>query len=100
MSQSAGGQIDTVMTETRLFPPSDEFASRARIGSMEAYQQLYDEAKSDPAAFWSKLAQEELHWFKPFETALEWNEPFAQWFVGGQTNASYNCLDAHLGTPR
>src|SRR6185437_14887294 len=42
----------------------------------------------------------ELHWFKPFDKVLEWNEPFAKWFVGGKTNASYNCLDAHLATPR
>jgi acetyl-CoA synthetase len=100
MSDSAGGQIDTVMREERVFPPSEQFASRARIGSMEAYQRLYDEAKADLPAFWAKLAREDLHWFKPFDAALRWNEPFAQWFAGGQTNASYNCLDAHLGTER
>jgi acetyl-CoA synthetase len=98
MSQTTGGQIDTVMQEERLFPPSAEFAAQARIGSMEAYQKLFDEAQADPQAFWAKLAREELHWFKPFDTALVWNEPFAKWFVGGQTNASYNCLDAHMST--
>ena len=40
----------------------------------------------------------ELHWFRPFDKVLEWNEPDARWFVGGQTNVSYNCLDAHLST--
>ena len=49
--------------------------------------------------FWGKMAHE-LHWFKPYSKVLEWNEPFAKWFVGGQTNVSYNCLDAHLSTPR
>jgi len=94
------GQIATVLQEERRFAPSPEFARRARIGSMAAYQQLYDEAKSDPQAFWGKLAKEELHWFKPFDKVLEWNEPFAKWFVGGKTNAAYNCLDVHLTTPR
>lgn len=94
------GNIDTVMQEKRLFPPPKEFASRARIGSPEAYQALYDEAARDPVAFWDKLAKEELHWFEPYTKTLEWNEPFAKWFVGGKTNASYNCLDRHLDTAR
>jgi acetyl-CoA synthetase len=100
MSESTSGQIDTVMQEKRLFPPSAEFAAKSSIGSMEAYQQLYDEVKADPEAFWEKTAKEELHWFKPFDKVLEWNNPFAKWFVGGQTNVSYNCLDAHLDTAR
>jgi len=99
MSSVSTGQIDTVMHEDRLFPPAPEFSARARIGSLQAYQQLYDEAKADPEAFWARLAREELHWFQPFETTLEWNEPFAKWFVGGKTNVSYNCLDAHLHGP-
>ncbi len=93
------GQIDTVMHEERLFPPSAEFAKRARIGSREQYQQLWEEALADPQSFWARQA-EALHWFKPYSRVLEWNEPFAKWFVGGKTNASYNCLDAHLGSDR
>ena len=100
MSHSTAGQIDTVMQEARLFPPSPEFSSQARIKSFDEYQRLYDEAKADPQAFWGKLAREELHWFKPFDEVLEWKSPFARWFVGGQTNASYNCLDMHLETWR
>ncbi|MEQ8786920.1 MAG: acetate--CoA ligase [Pirellulaceae bacterium] len=99
MSDSSG-QIDTVMNEERVFPPSVEFASRSKIGSMEAYQELYNEAKADPLSFWSRLAKEELHWFKMFGETLEWREPVAKWFLGGTTNASYNCLDAHLDGPR
>ena len=99
MADQSSGQIDSVMQETRLFPPTPEFAARAKIGSLAAYQKLYDEAKADPVAFWSKLAREELHWFKPFDKGLQWDEPFAKWFVGGQTNVSYNCLDAHLNGP-
>jgi acetyl-CoA synthetase len=67
---------------------------------MKAYQALYDEAKADPAAFWAKLAREELTWFKDFDTPLEWNPPFAKWFVGGTINASFNCLDRHLNGAR
>ncbi len=54
-------------------------------------------AAADPEAFWAKQA-EELHWFKKWDTVLEWNEPFAKWFVGGKINISYNCLDRHLTT--
>jgi acetyl-CoA synthetase len=94
----SSGQIDSVMHEERLFAPSADFSSKASIGSMEQYQAMWDEAKNDPIAFWSKRS-EELHWFEPFSEVLVWDEPFTQWFVGGKTNASYNCLDAHLGTP-
>jgi acetyl-CoA synthetase len=93
---SSGGQIDNVMQEDRQFPPSREFASRAIIGSQQRYQTLYDAAAKDPEKFWGEMARQELHWFKPFEKVLQWDEPFARWFVGGQTNASYNCLDRHL----
>ena len=87
---SQGGQLDTVMHEERLFPPSQDFASRARISSMEAYQKLWDEANENNEAFWDKLAKQELHWFEPYSSVLDWNEPFASWFVGGKTNAAVN----------
>ena len=96
MAAQASGQIDTVMHETRVFPPPAEFAARARIKSLAEYQALWDKAAADPAKFWAEAAREELHWFRPFTQALEWNEPYAQWFVGGRTNASYNCLDRHI----
>ena len=67
---------------------------------MAAYEQLYEAAKKDPEKFWGDLARKELHWFKPFDKVLEWKEPFAKWFVGGKTNVSYNCLDAHLTPAR
>ena len=74
MSDQQSGQIDTVMHEERQFPPSAEFAAQAKIGSLDAYQELYDRAKADPEAFWSELAKEELHWFKPFDEVLKWQE--------------------------
>ena len=100
MSESSRGQLNTVMQEERLFPPSEDFARQARIPSGEAYEKMYAEALADPPEFWAQLAREELHWFRPFEKALDWQEPVASWFVGGETNASYNCLDAHLSTWR
>ena len=88
------------MHEDRVFPPTAEFVSKASIASAEQYQALWDRAAADPEAFWGELARQELHWFKPFDEVLRWNEPFAEWFVGGKTNAAYNCLDAHLAAGR
>lgn len=97
--QSNSGEIVNVMKEDRLFPPSQQFADKARIGSLKQYEDMWNEANADIEDFWGRLAGE-LHWFKPFEKVLQWDMPFAKWFVGGQTNISYNCLDIHLGTPR
>jgi acetyl-CoA synthetase len=99
MAKNTGGQIDTVMQETRVFAPPKEFVERAQINSQAAYEKMWQEAASNIESFWGKLA-EELYWFRPFESVLDWNEPDARWFAGGQTNVSYNCLDAHLNTWR
>jgi acetyl-CoA synthetase len=87
------------MKEERLFPPPPDFSARARVRSVQQYEQLRAEAAGDLSAFWDKLAGE-LHWFKPYTQVLEWSAPWARWFAGGTTNVSYNCLDAHLGTAR
>lgn len=99
MAEAKSGQIVNVMKEARLFPPPKEFAAKAHIGSLEQYETLWKEAAGDIEGFWGKLAGE-LHWFKPFTKVLQWDEPFAKWFVGGETNVAYNCLDAHLTTAR
>jgi acetyl-CoA synthetase len=91
--------IDSILKEDRLFNPVEEFSSAAHIKSLEEYQKLYQEAEENPDEFWSKIAAE-LHWFKPFEKVLDWQLPWAKWFVGGQINISYNCLDRHLTTWR
>ena len=96
---SSHPDIDSVLTERRVFEPSEEFRSKAHIKSQAEYERLYQEAAEHPAEFWAKIARE-LHWFKPWERVLEWNLPFAQWFVGGQLNLSYNCLDRHVATWR
>ena len=91
--------IESILNESRMFPPPADFAANANIKSFEEYERLYDEAAKDPEAFWAKQA-EDLHWFKKWDTVLEWNEPFAKWFVGGKLNIAYNCLDRHLDTWR
>ncbi len=96
MGGQGDGQIDTVMVEQRLFPPSAEFSAQARIKSMAEYQELYDRAAADPEAFWAAEAREHLHWFEPFTQTLQWKAPHVAWFLGGKTNASYNCLDKQI----
>ena len=79
-----------------VFPPPKSFAAHAAIGSRAAYDELRQLALAEPEAFWAARARASLHWFKPFTQTLDWQPPFAQWFLGGETNASYNCLDRHL----
>src|SRR5437588_6207010 len=96
--EQASTNITSVLQEQRVFPPAKEFSSRAHLGSMREYRKLYDASIRSPEKFWARQAREELVWFKPWRKVLEWKEPFAKWFVGGQLNVSYNCLDRHLGT--
>ena len=90
--------IESVLHEERVFAPHKEFCKRAHIKSLAEYQKLYHESITSPEKFWGKRAKEELVWFKPWTKVLRWQEPFAKWFIGGQLNVSYNCLDRHLGT--
>ncbi len=94
----AEANIESILQEKRLFPPTAEFSQNAYIKSAEDYQRLYDKAKSNPEAFWAELAEQELHWFQHWDTVLDWQPPFAKWFVNGKINISYNCLDRHLTT--
>ena len=91
--------ITSVLHENRVFPPPKSFAKRAWIKSMAEYRKLYKESVRQPEKFWARQAREELVWFKPWKTVLQWKLPHAKWFAGGQLNVSYNCLDRHLGTP-
>ena len=91
--------IDSLLKEDRLFAPSSEFSASAHIKSREHYDQVYKRSVEDPEGFWAEIASE-LHWFKRWDKVLNWNEPFAEWFAGGQTNISYNCIDRHLSSWR
>ncbi|MGD1851530.1 MAG: AMP-binding protein, partial [Cyanophyceae cyanobacterium] len=92
--------IESVLHEDRLFPPTHEFSQEAHVKGAEHYEALYKEAAADPAAFWAKLAGTELDWFKEWDQVLDWQPPNAKWFVGGQMNITHNCLDRHLTTWR
>lgn len=92
--------IESILQEKRLFPPSSDFSQNAHIKSLADYQRLYDKAKADPQQFWAELAESELHWVQKWDTVLDWQPPFAKWFVNGKINISYNCLDRHLTTWR
>ena len=88
------------MASPNVYPPSREFVSRAHVQGIQGYRELYDRAAEKPEEFWGELAEKELSWFSKFSHVFEWNPPFAKWFAGGKLNASYNCLDRHLATPR
>ncbi len=87
--------ISSVLKEERIFAASDEFSKNAHIKTRDAYDAMYLRALKDPEGFWSAIARE-IEWFEPWEKVLDWNEPFAKWFVGGKLNISHNCLDRHL----
>jgi len=84
--------LESLLQEKRLFPPPESF-KKAAVATSEIYKE-----GEDPEAFWARTASE-LHWFERWDKVLEWNLPFAKWFVGGKINASYNCLDRHIGGP-
>ena len=84
--------IEEFYTENRSFPPSEAF----QRGALTADQTLYEEADADYEAFWARQARELLTWSQDFHTTLEWDLPYAKWFLGGELNITYNCLDRHI----
>ena len=88
--------IEDYYIEDRTFPPSETFRNDALI----ADRSLYEEAQEDRLGFWARQARELVTWFEDFETVLEWDLPFAKWFVEGKLNISYNCLDRHVEAGR
>ncbi|MDO9482599.1 MAG: acetate--CoA ligase, partial [Hydrogenophaga sp.] len=92
--------IQSTLVENRVFEPTEATVKAARISGMDAYNALCAEAENDFEGFWAKRARETLTWHKPFTKTLdESNAPFYTWFEDGELNASYNCLDRHMGTP-
>jgi acetyl-CoA synthetase len=80
--------IDTLFLEERRYPPPPDFAAQAN-----AQPSIYDE---DFEAFWEREGHERVTWFEPFTQVLEWEQPYAKWYVGGKLNIAYNCLDRHV----
>jgi acetyl-CoA synthetase len=83
--------IRDLLKEDRTFPPSDGFKERALVTGAE----IYDEASTDREGFWARQAAD-LDWFEEWDTILEWETPYARWFVGGTLNVAHNCVDRHV----
>nr|MDQ6928938.1 acetyl-coenzyme A synthetase [Actinomycetota bacterium] len=84
--------IEDLYLEERSYPPPDDFKKRALVTGAE----LYDEADQDYQGFWAREADDLLDWAEDWHTILEWNLPFAKWFVGGKLNVAHNCVDRHV----
>lgn len=92
----ADDKVDTLLKEGRVYRPSQETVASTYI---QDYETAYRQSIQDPEAFWDQAAKE-LDWFTPWNKVLEWNYPWAKWFVGGTCNMAYNCLDRHVKTWR
>ncbi|HWY17911.1 MAG TPA: acetate--CoA ligase [Solirubrobacteraceae bacterium] len=88
-------ELAALLAVERFEPPA-EFRAQALLSDPAVYAR----AARDPQAWWVEQARQ-LHWFKPWETVLDdSNPPFYEWFVGGELNVSYNCLDRHVRAGR
>jgi acetyl-CoA synthetase len=92
--------IDSVLQETRVFPPPRADALGLpgwHVGSIDEYRELHHRSIHDPEGFWAEQAKA-LDWFEPWSTVLEWDPaaPDARWFGGAKLNACYNCVDRHV----
>jgi acetyl-CoA synthetase len=89
--------LDSILKETRTFPPSDEFRRHATVSGMDAYHALCEQANNDYTGFWGELARNLISWKRPFTHVLDESQaPLFKWFDDGELNVSYNCLDRHL----
>jgi acetyl-CoA synthetase len=87
----ASDAIADLLQEGRTFPPPASFKEQALVRDAE----IYDEAATDRLGFWAQQA-DQLDWFREWDEILDWQTPYAKWFVGGTLNVSYNCLDRHV----
>jgi acetyl-CoA synthetase len=88
-------EIDALLHENRKFPPPDDFRRHAHV----ADSTLYAAAAKDLEGFWAAQA-EQLEWYTPWKTVLDWKPPHAKWFLGGTLNLAVNCIDRHVRTAR
>ena len=91
-SQPESENLSNLLHEERRFPPSEAFAADANLHADD-----YDRAAADPQAYWAEQAGH-LDWAEPWTEILDWQPPFAKWFVGGRLNASVNCVDRHVAS--
>jgi acetyl-CoA synthetase len=93
-SSTTNVNLDSTLRENRVFPVMEAFAKEAHVQSLAEYEALYQRSIADPEAFWAEVAKD-LHWFEPWTKVLEWDLPWAKWFVGGKLNLCYNSVDRH-----
>ena len=87
--------ITSILSEKRVFNPSSDFSSSARIRSMDEYNSIYNKSVENPTAFWAEKANE-LDWFRKWDNVLRNDNGFFKWFEGGFINVAYNCLDRNV----
>ena len=91
--------IESHQIEKRVFKPARAFSKASLVGNLDEYKKIHAASVKSPEKFWAREASE-LTWQKKWSRVLDWKLPFSRWFVGGQLNASENCLDRHLVGPR
>jgi len=84
--------IDSILKESRVFYPNEEFSRKSHIKNLEEYSKIYKRSIEAPTAFWAEKA-EQLDWFKRWNNVLRDEQGFFKWFEGGYLNVCYNCLD-------
>ncbi len=85
--------LESVHLEIKdIFYPSEAIKKECIV---QDYESMYKRSVEDPEGFWSEVANE-LYWFQKWDKVLEWNFPYAKWFINGKTNITYNCLDRHV----
>jgi acetyl-CoA synthetase len=94
VTETSDATLSNLLHENRRFEPPKELAESANVKA-----DAYERAKADRLAYWEAQA-ERLTWAKKWDTVLDWQPPFAKWFVGGQLNAAYNCVDRHVEAGR
>ena len=86
--RSGAHAIETMQVEERRYPPPPEFAKQANA-KPDIYETGFDE-------FWTREAKARVSWFTPWADLYKWDAPYAKWFLGGQLNVCYNCVDRHV----
>lgn len=99
MSDQQSQSFNSLLQEKRVFPPSPEFRLQAYVKSLAEYKALHQRSLDENTDFWNEMAYT-LDWDEEWHTVLDWQEPFAKWFVGGKLNVAKNCVDRHLSTWR
>ena len=97
-------EIESVLKEKRVFPPSSDWSANAHVKSLEEYETLYRRSLEDPEGFWGEQAEKHIAWFKKWDSVLDCDfsrvgtseRPYLSFFKGAKLNVSYNCLDRHL----